>query len=164
MSGRLLFIFTAATPDVSMTAVDGAELETDAGLVGDRYYDGAGTFSRELAGLADSQVTLIESEEVDRFNADHDKSLGYGDVRRNLVTRGIRLNELVGRRFAVGTAVLEGIRLCEPCAHLARTVNAKVLPGLVHKAGLRARIVRGARIRTGDEVVPLDDVLPAKES
>jgi MOSC domain-containing protein YiiM len=141
-----------------MIAVDSAVLETDAGLVGDRYYAGAGTFSQKLAGLPDSQITLVEAEAIDRFNADFEQALDYGDVRRNLVTHGLRLNDLVGRRFRVGSAVLEGLRLCEPCAHLARTVNAKVLPGLVHQAGLRARVVSGASLRPGDALIPLDEV------
>jgi MOSC domain-containing protein YiiM len=140
-----------------MTAVDEAALEAGRGLVGDRYHRGNGTFSEDLKGQPDSEITLIESEEIERFNRDHGQSLGYGEARRNLVTSGVRLNDLVGRRFKVGGAELEGVRLCEPCAHLARTVNPRVLPGLVHRAGLRARIVEGAAVRPGDGVAALPE-------
>jgi MOSC domain-containing protein YiiM len=152
MNAKLLHIFTTAKAGARLEAVDQAELEAGSGLVGDRYYGGAGTFSKKLAGKPDREVTLIEAEEIDRFNHDTGLALGYGDLRRNLITSGVRLNDLVDRRFRVGECLLEGIRLCEPCAYLARTVAKEVLSGLVHKAGLRARIISGGTIRPGDEI------------
>lgn len=152
MSGRLLQIFTAAAAGATPKAADEATLEAGRGIVGDRYHGNSGTFSSNLAGKPDKEVTLIESEEIDRFNREAGLALTYGDLRRNLITRGIRLNELVGQEFEVGGCRLEGVRLCEPCAHLARTVAKEVLPGLVHAAGLRARIVRGGTIRAGDAI------------
>jgi MOSC domain-containing protein YiiM len=135
-----------------MESVEQAILEAGKGLVGDRYYIATGTFSEKLEGKRDSEITLIESEEIEQFNETQGTALGYGDPRRNIVTRGVRLNDLVGHRFRVGETVLEGIRLCEPCAHLARTVTPEVLPGLVHKAGLRACVVSGGSIEPGDPV------------
>jgi MOSC domain-containing protein YiiM len=152
MSGRLLHIYTAAAAGAAPDSADEATLEAGRGLVGDRYYRSTGTFSAQLAGKPDREVTLIESEEIDRFNRDIGLALGYGDFRRNLVTRGIRLNSLVAHQFEIGECVLEGLRLCEPCAHLAKTVAKQVLPELVHRAGLRARIVRGGKIRRGDSI------------
>lgn len=152
MSGRLLHIYSTAAAGTPLTASDEAVLEAGCGLVGDRYHRETGTFSAKLEGQPDREVTLIESEEIDRFNHDTGLALGYGELRRNLITTGVRLNDLVGREFTVGDAVLEGIRLCEPCAYLAKTVAREVLSGLVHKAGLRARIVDGGTIRPGDAI------------
>ena len=135
-----------------MTSQTNARLETGRGIVGDRYYLGAGTFSEKLKGKPDVEVTLIEIEEIDSFNASESLTLEAGALRRNIVTRGVRLNGLVGRTFAVGSAVLEGVRLCEPCSHLAEVATPKVLPALVHRAGLRARVVAGALVRAGDQI------------
>jgi MOSC domain-containing protein YiiM len=77
-------------------------------------------------------------------------------TRRNVTTRGIRLNELVGRRFRIGGVECEGTRLCEPCRYLEELLGKPVLEPLVHRAGLRARIVGGGEIALGDEVVVLD--------
>jgi MOSC domain-containing protein YiiM len=156
MTGRLLHIYTTPDAGAPLASVDEAVLEAGAGLAGDRYHRGAGTFSAKLAGKPDSEITLIESEEIDRFNRETGLALGYGAPRRNLVTTAVGLNDLVGRQFRVGEAVLEGLRLCEPCAHLARTVAKEVLPGLVHRAGLRACIVGGGTIRPGDAIAAID--------
>jgi MOSC domain-containing protein YiiM len=152
---ELSFIYTAAKAGAPLEATDEAILEPGLGIVGDRYYRGKGTFSEKLKGQADSELTLIEAEEIDAFNRDAGLSIGYGEVRRNFVTTGVRLNDLVGRRFRVGECVLEGMRLCEPCAYLASTVAKEVLPRLVHKAGLRARIVKGGTAQIGDSIVAL---------
>lgn len=152
MTATIVGIFTTSTPGTPLHAVSEASLEAGKGLVGDRYYTGLGTFSAKLKGSPDSEITLIESEEIDRFNQTEDTSTAPGEFRRNIVTSGVRLNDLVGRRFMVGAAELEGIRLCEPCAHLAKLVRPSVLTGMVHRAGLRARIVRGAIIRPGDRI------------
>jgi len=152
MSGRLLHIYTAAAAGAAPQSAAEATLEPGRGIVGDRYHASTGTFSVKSSGKSDHEVTLIEAEAIDRFNRETGLALAYGDLRRNLVTRGIRLNELVGHEFSVGDCRLEGLRLCEPCAHLAKTVAKQVLPGLVHQAGLRARIVRGGLVKTGDAV------------
>ena len=152
MKGEVVGIFKAAEAGATMQAVDQAELKTDRGLVGDRYYAELGTFSAKLRGTPDTQVTLIEAEAVEAFNGSEGLELAPSDLRRNIVTRGIRLNDLVGRQFSIGAALLEGIRLCEPCAYLAETVDPRVLPGLVHAAGLRARIVSGGVVCPGDAI------------
>jgi MOSC domain-containing protein YiiM len=111
-----------------------------------------GTFSEKLKVKDDWQATLIELEEVERFNTTFRTALEPGRFRRNIVTTGVRLNDLVGRRFSVGAAVVEGIRLCEPCAHLGQILGPDVVRGMVHRAGLRVRIVNGATIRPGDYI------------
>lgn len=97
------------------------------------------------------EVTFIAAEEVDRFNEVTGESLAYGDLRRNVITQGVRLGELVGKTFSIGPATFQGIELCEPCAHLAATVNAKVLPHLAH-TGLRAAILGSGTIHSGDTI------------
>lgn len=135
-----------------MRAVTEASVEAGRGIVGDRYYNGNGTFSGKFQGEHDQELTLIEAEEIDCFNSANDFNFGYGDLRRNVVTRGIRLNDLVGKAFTVGEITLEGIRLCEPCKHLAGLVTPEILSDMVHRAGIRARIVTSGNIVTEDSV------------
>jgi MOSC domain-containing protein YiiM len=136
-----------------MQPVTAAELEEGRGIRGDRYFSRVGTFSDQASMRPDQEVTLIESEEIDRFNRATGSTLDYGAPRRNVVTKGIRLNALVGARFYVGEVLLEGIRLCEPCAHLASVVSPNVLSGLVHRAGLRAKILSSGTIKPSDAVL-----------
>jgi MOSC domain-containing protein YiiM len=152
MPGTIAAIYTTPQAGTPLHSVREATLEAGKGLVGDRYYEGDGTFSEKLRNTSDWEVTLIELEEIEHFNKLENLSLPTGDFRRNIVTRGIRLNELVGRRFTVGGALLEGMRLCEPCAHLAGLVRPSVVKIMAHRAGLRARIIASAIIRPGDPV------------
>ena len=158
VNGTVVGIFMAQRPGLTLAAVDEAVLEAGRGLVGDRYYLGCGTFSGSLRGKPDAEITLIEYEEIVRFNQSDGTDRSPGAFRRNLVTKGVRLNELVGRRFRVGAAELEGIRLCEPCGHLAKLVSPSVVKRMAHRAGLRARIVSGASIKKGDAVEVQDAV------
>ena len=113
------------------------------GLEGDRYERGDGTFG---SGRPGSALTLVAAEDLDDLGVDAETA------RRNVVTRGVRLDALVGRRFAVGDVVCEGRRLCEPCAPLDRLAGGGVLRALVHRGGLRADIVQGGTLRPGDAV------------
>jgi MOSC domain-containing protein YiiM len=151
-------IYSTSVKGAPLQSVGKAELEAGRGLVGDRYYAGVGTFSEKLRGKPDAEVTLIESEEIQRFNDIEGSPKSPAEFRRNIVTRGVRLNDLVGCRFSVGQAVLEGIRLCEPCAHLARLLSPTVVETMAHRAGLRARVVSGASIRPGDDIRVIDAV------
>ena len=122
------------------------------GLEGDRYFDGTGTFSAELHGR-DSELTLIEIEKVHELNREYGVEIEPGDARRNVVTRGISLNDLVGQDFRIGEVRIRGLRLCEPCNHLAKLMgDRRVLDGLVHKGGLRAQILTRGIIRVGDAI------------
>src|SRR5207302_7728809 len=121
------------------------------GLEGDRYFNEVGTFSAKVPG-PDREVTLIELEAIEALQRDHGISLQAGDARRNLVTRGMALNHLVGQEFSIGDVRLRGIRLCEPCSHLAKLNAQENLHGLVHRGGLRAQILTSGVIRVGNEL------------
>ena len=121
------------------------------GLEGDRYFLGTGTFSPKPQKV-DFEITLIEQENVLAFAEESGLAFTTAHARRNIVTTGIRLNDLVGKEFHVGAVLLRGIRLCEPCNHLAKTSYPETLKGLVHKAGLRAQIVSNGQICVGDQI------------
>jgi MOSC domain-containing protein YiiM len=131
-----------------MEAREQVEALTEGGLAGDRYADAANRRA------PDYQVTLIESENIEAFAAASGIALSPDMPRRNVVTAGIALNDLRGRRFRVGGAVLEGLDLCEPCSLFAKRTHRAVLKFFVRKGGLRARIVSGGTIRVGDAISP----------
>ncbi len=149
MRGNVESIHVAATSGAPMQALREARLVPGRGIAGDRYHDGAGEFSPEQPE-PDHELTLIEAEQVERFNRETGLDLDPGQLRRNVVTRGVSLNDLVGVEFSLGEARVRGIRLCEPCRYLAELTHAKVVRQLVHRAGLRAAIVRGGTLRVGD--------------
>lgn len=121
------------------------------GLEGDRYATRTGSFSTKPK--PGRQITLIEAEAIEALERELGLTLAPGETRRNLVTRGVALNHLVGRDFTVGGVRLRGHELCEPCASLARmTAKPQILPGLTHRGGLRAEILEGGVIRVGDPV------------
>jgi MOSC domain-containing protein YiiM len=122
------------------------------GLEGDRYYSKDGSFS-DTPGSG-REITLIEIEAIEALARDYKFELSPGDARRNIVTRGVPLNHLVGREFSVGEVVLRGVRLNEPCNHLAGLTHEKVKQGLVHRGGLRAEILNEGVIRAGDPIEP----------
>jgi MOSC domain-containing protein YiiM len=131
-------------------AVDRVEAVAGAGLRGDRHF--------APGALPEHQLTLIESEELERLAAEDGIALAPGESRRQLTTRGVRLNPLVGRRFRVGTVECRGIELCEPCSHLqSLTGHPGLMRALVHRAGLNAEILTGGEISVGDPIEPLDD-------
>lgn len=132
-----------------MRVVSSAEAVAGCGLVGDRYEKGAGTFSDPNGRGYD--LTLVEAEAIEELAA-QGVTLAPEEARRNLVVRGIDLDDLIGRRFKVGEVECFGQRRCEPCAHLERLTRPGVLRGLVHWGGLRADILSSGEIHTGDHV------------
>jgi len=122
------------------------------GLEGDRYFRGEGSFSKNPGG--GRQVTLIASEMLELLQSEHGITLPASETRRNLVTKGVALNDLVGQVFQVGAVRMKGVRLAEPCNHLERLTRPGVLKGLVHRAGLRADILDEGVLRVGDAIVP----------
>jgi len=120
------------------------------GLQGDRYFNHTGTYSKKSG--ADREVTLIELEAIEALAREYKIALQPGAARRNIVTRGVPLNHLVGREFRVGDVTLRGLRLCEPCAHLERLSHSGVREALIHRGGLRAQILTDGTIRVGDSI------------
>jgi MOSC domain-containing protein YiiM len=119
------------------------------GLEGDRYALKLGTFYKPTP---DRELTLIEAEAIEALGRDYHVELAAGDARRNIVTRNVPLNHLVGKDFAIGDVRIRGIRLCEPCDHLQRVTGKSVIKGLLHRGGLRAQILTPGMIRVGDTV------------
>jgi MOSC domain-containing protein YiiM len=152
-SGEIVSIHIASSEGEVPYPVDEIRAVEGRGLEGDRYYNLAGKFSRK--NKPDREVTLIEAEALDALALDHGIELGPGDSRRNIVTRGVPLNDLVGREFAVGDAVFKGLKLCHPCGYLEEMTKDGVRDGLKNRGGLRAQIISGATIRTGDSVAPV---------
>jgi MOSC domain-containing protein YiiM len=153
-TGRVAGIFISAVGGQPMQAVDEVRAVAGRGLEGDRYFERTGTFS-DRPGTG-REVTLIESEAVASAGREYGLDLATGDARRNIVTAGVPLNHLVGREFFVGEVRLRGMRLCEPCAHLASLTRRPVVKTLTHRGGLRAEIVAGGAIRGGDAIRPAD--------
>ena len=155
MQGRVKGIYISPEAEAPIQSVPEARLEPGRGIVGDRYYLEKGTFSEQLKGSRDYEVTLIESEQITYFNQAAGFAIDDGALRRNIVTQGIDLNAMVGQRLQVGEVMLEGIRLCEPCAHIAKLVAKEVLSEMLHRAGLRAMIISGGTVRVADPVRPV---------
>ena len=110
--------------------------------------------ARSAGDDAGHDLTLIEAEALEALEAEHGIALAPAASRRNVLTRGIGLNDLVGKRFRVGEVECEGVELCEPCNHLEGLTQPGVMRGMVHRAGLCAEVLRGGSIRVGDAVAP----------
>jgi len=146
--GEVVSLHIAPRAGLPMEARAQVEAIAGRGLEGDRYFDGTGYWSNNSG--VDRDVTLIEIEAIEALERERKIRIAPGAARRNLVTRGVPLNHLVGREFQVGAVRLHGTRLCEPCQYLESLTTPGVLSGLVHRAGLRARIITGGAIKVGD--------------
>lgn len=148
-TGTVEVIAVAAEAGGPMTVALSVEALADRGLVGDRYERGEGTFSNPKGRGYD--LTLVEAEALEELAAGG-VELAPEEARRNLVVRGVALDGLIGKRFRVGEVECFGQRRCEPCAHFERLTRPGVLRGLIHRGGLRADVLSGGEIRTGDRV------------
>jgi MOSC domain-containing protein YiiM len=144
--GRVEAIFIAAERGGQPHTVESVTAVAGKGLEGNRYFD---------TGRPEQELTLIEAEQLERVAVDDGLQIDAAATGRNILTRGVDLNALVGRRFRVGPLECRGIELCEPC----RTMESRTVPGaikaLVHRAGLNAEILVGGEVRPGDAVQPL---------
>jgi MOSC domain-containing protein YiiM len=147
-TGRVEGIFVTTAAGAPMTGLTTARVVAGRGIEGDRYFLGTGFYSDGRDGR---QLTLIEAESLEALARDG-LSLAPIECRRNLVTRGIRLNQLVGRRFRVGAVECLGIRLCPPCVHLEQLTRPGLLRPLAHSGGLRAHVLNDGEIRVGNDV------------
>ncbi len=147
--GTVVSINIAPSAEAPMQSVEEVRAIPGRGLEGDRYFFRQGTYYKPQP---DRELTLIEAEAIEAMKRELSVDYGLSDSRRNVVTRGVPLNHLVGREFWIGEVKARGLRLCEPCSHLQKLSHEKVLPGLVHRGGLRAQILSEGTIRVGQTV------------
>jgi MOSC domain-containing protein YiiM len=148
--GHVAFIYIARQAGVAMESRQEVTALARRGIEGDRYFQGIGYWSKSAGGGRD--ITLIEIEAIEALHHEKEIVLDPGAARRNLVTRCVPLNHLVGREFQVGPVRLFGTRLCNPCSYLEGLTQKGVLAGLIHRGGLRAEIVAGGTLRVGDVI------------
>ena len=128
--------------------VSSVEVISNKGIVNDRYF--------KNNNEKDIQITLIESENIDYFNEKSKTNIPYIDFRRNIITKGINLNELVGKEILIGKVRMKGHRLCDPCKYLQNKLKEKnsfnTLAYLQNKGGLRCEILSDGRIFVNDKI------------
>ena len=125
--------------------VKAIEVVANKGIVGDRHFD---EFNDPY-----NQISMIESENIDYYNIKYGLSIPYINFRRNIITQGIKLNDLVGKKFFVGDVHLEGVDLCRPCRHLAETLNQdNIIKEFLRRGGLRCQILSSSTLKVGDKI------------
>ncbi len=153
MGGTVEGIFVAAKPGEPMRPVPEVVGKAGHGLVGDRHYRASLTRKRRLTM---DDLSLVEAEVLEALRDEYGIELAPDETRRNILVRGVRLNDLIGQRFRLGGMLCEGIEICQPCAHMQQKVGKPVLKPLAHRGGLRARILEGGAVRVGDGVAALE--------
>ena len=152
--GKVVGIYIANSRGDPTVNIDEAHVIPGMGIVGDRY------FTDHKKNDADSkggrEITLIELETIEAIIVNDDIQLTPSQTRRNIITHGIALNDLVGRRFVIGDIQLKGIRLCEPCNYLASRTDPRILKSLLHRGGLRAEIITEGIIYLNDKITLSD--------
>ena len=129
----------------SIQEVSSIEVIANQGIVGDRHFK---KFNDPY-----NQLSLIESEGIDNYNIKFGLNISYIDFRRNIITKGAKLNDLVGKKFKVGTVELEGLDLCRPCRHLSENLNQNnIIKEFLRKGGLRCQILSSSNINVGDKI------------
>ena len=159
--GSVVSLHIAPKASAPMESVESVRAVPGRGLAGDRYFLGTGVYSPKPSH-GGREVTLIEAEAVAALldgvqNAEGHRlgiKLAPAETRRNIATSGVPLNHLVDREFWVGPVLMAGTRLCEPCKYLEGLTQTGVMAGLIHRGGLRARILAEGVIRVGDVVRP----------
>ncbi|HEV2527465.1 MAG TPA: MOSC domain-containing protein [Thermomicrobiales bacterium] len=155
-TGQVEGIFVSPASGQPMQGRDAVRAFAGEGLEGDRFRDTV-TASAVDQGPGDGrQITLVARESLTEIESETGLVIPADKSRRNIITAGVRLNELVGQRFRVGDVELEGAELCQPCAKMGDVLNADkatVVRALVHRSGLRARIISGGTIHTGDPII-----------
>jgi len=147
--GTVISINIASAAEAPMEQVNEARAIPGRGLEGDRYFFRQGTYYKPQP---DRELTLIEAEAIEALRSEFQVDYDLNASRRNVVTRGVPLNHLVDKEFWIGNVRARGLGLCEPCSHLQRLSHPKVLPGLIHRGGLRAQILTEGIIRIGEIV------------
>ena len=129
--------------------VTSIEVMANQGVIGDRHFN---EFNDPF-----NQLSLIESENIDYYNFKYGLNIPYLNFRRNIITKGTKLNDLVGKKFLIGKVKLEGIDLCRPCRHLSEVLNQdNIIKEFLRKGGLRCQILTSSIIEVGDKIKILD--------
>ena len=149
-SGEVVGIYIAPKKGMQLSPVGSATAVAGRGIEGDRYFDSPPPKDRPDEG--GRQVTMIESEAFEFAKSAKGISLEHCDGRRNIVTRGIALNDLVGREIRVGAVRLKVVRLCHPCGYLEKLTKPGVRAALEMRGGLRCEVIEGGVIHPGDRV------------
>ena len=150
--GRVKGIYIAPKMGANVSGHQKVSVRAGKGIEGDRYFSNTGKNRSNYKGQPDWEITLIESEVIEAFNQDTGNKFHESDFRRNLVTEGIRLNDLVGKTFNINGVSFFGVQLCEPCASLQKRLAVKILPNLIGKGGLRAQIRGVGLLSVGDAI------------
>ena len=148
MPGKVEEIFVTTQGSAAMESVEEVETVEGGGIKGDRYYEGTG-FWTQYGDVC--QVTLIEGEHLDEIE-EQGLTIKSGEHRRNIVTRGVDLLALRGKRFRVGEVVLEYDRSRPPCKHVQDLSERGMTRALKNRGGICARVVEAGAIRPGDEI------------
>ena len=129
--------------------VETIEVLANKGVVGDRHFD---DYNDPYC-----QLSLIESENIDYYNTKFGLNIDYVDFRRNIITKGIELNNLVGKKIQIGNVEVEGVDLCRPCKHLTEILNQRnILKEFLRRGGLRCQILKSSKISVGDNIKIID--------
>ena len=151
LHGTVEGLAVAPAAEAAMRLLEVASARTGRGLDGDRYATGAGTFSPRADRRPGYDLTLMAAEVLDELTA-AGHPVDFAATRRNVLTRGIDVNALVGRTFRIGDVLCRGHRLCEPCVHLDRLSGPGLLRPLIHRGGLRADVLTDGELRLGAPV------------
>jgi len=152
LNGRLLAIAIARQAKGPMENVEFIDAVVGEGLRGDRYGAGIGAAQFKGRRSPEKEVTLIASEAIEAANDEFNYTIAHLDTRRNLLTEGVPLNDLVGKTFRVGTVLLKGLELCEPCGYLEKRTFVGIKAALKRRGGLRCCVLEGGGIRVGDQI------------
>ena len=145
MAPHIVGLFTAPSAGAPCVSHDRVEVVAGLGIPGDRYATRLGRWSDPK--WPDQELTLIEAEVAESAGVEP------GLLRRNVVTRDVRLDDLIGRTFTIGSAVLEGVRPCDPCAYIETLTQPGMLKALTAKGGLRVRVIASGHIAVGDAIM-----------
>ena len=146
---KVFKIGITTTNNKKIEELDSIDVVANKGIVGDRHFK---DFNDPYC-----QLSLIESENIDYYNIKYGLNIPYIDFRRNIVTSGIQLNELVGKKLKIGDVELEGVDLCRPCKHLTEMLGeANILKEFLRRGGLRCQILSSSKIKIGDKIQILD--------
>ncbi len=142
---EILKLGISSKNNLPINEVDAIQVVKNQGIIGDRHFS---KFNDPY-----NQLSLIESENIDYYNLKYGLNIPYVNFRRNVITKGVRLNDLVDKKFIIGDVMLEGVDLCRPCRHLADTLNQdNIIKEFLRRGGLRCQILSSSILKIGDKI------------